>query len=73
MAFYKDESLVTLQFTTQSQHSLKLQYIRRLRNALMDKGIPVKKVVHVGVRNEEWNQLQFDLAEGMVGNRRMRI
>eukprot|EP00980_Cylindrotheca_fusiformis_P004553 scaffold970_cov65-Cylindrotheca_fusiformis.AAC.2 len=53
VAFFKNNTLMTLQFTLASSHSLKLQYIRDLKNAIEKKnccsGTTVGSVIHVGV------------------------
>jgi hypothetical protein len=49
VAFYKEETLFTLHFTISSEHSLKPRFIRKLRHALVEKGVVVNGVVHLGV------------------------
>lgn len=58
VAFYIDTTLVTVQFTLQEEHSLKPNYIRGLRKALMDKSMAVDKSVHIGVRKNDWEEFQ---------------
>ena len=52
-------TLITVQFTVSEKHSLKPQYIRQLRQALLDKKETVNKVLHVGVREVDWQELEF--------------
>eukprot|EP00980_Cylindrotheca_fusiformis_P015515 scaffold4410_cov78-Cylindrotheca_fusiformis.AAC.6 len=50
VAFFKNDTLMTLQFTLARSHSLKLQYIRDLKNAIENcSGTSVGSVIHVGV------------------------
>ena len=58
VAFYQHKTLVTFQFTISKQHSLKPMYIRRLRDALLKKGVSVDRVVHVCVTPKE-QEFQF--------------
>ena len=46
VALYKRGTLATLQFTVSSSHSLKLQYLSRLRSALKRQSHPVDTVAH---------------------------
>jgi len=66
-AFLQNSTLVTLQFTVSEKHSFKPKYIRRLRDALQEKGVVVDNCVHVGVA--EVNNFQFDLDTAGVGRR----
>jgi hypothetical protein len=59
VAFFMNATLVTVQFTVSEKHSLKPQYIRQLRQALLDKKETVNKVLHVGVREVDWQELEF--------------
>jgi len=43
---YYNEMLITLQFTVSNKHSLKLEYVKKLRAVLMENGLTVKQVVH---------------------------
>jgi hypothetical protein len=52
VAFYQENTLVTIQFTVAKKHSLKPMYIRLLRDALLGRKISVDRVVHVGVTEE---------------------
>lgn len=61
VAFYVGTKLVTLQFTN---HSLKLQYVTSLRNALVAKGKTVSQVVHIAVVESDVQQFRFKTAEG---------
>ena len=67
VAFYIDATLITVQFTVQEKHSLKPNYIRRLRKALKDKNVVVDKVVHIGVRENNWKEFQFTQTTAGVG------
>ena len=51
VAFFKDSTLLTLQFTVAGDHSLKIQFIRALRDAIESSpgGLEVKTCIHVGV------------------------
>ena len=47
MALFFNGQLVTLQFTTAANHSLKLEYVSQLRSALLQHGLdPAGKVLH---------------------------
>lgn len=59
VAFFMNATLITVQFTVSEKHSLKPQYIRQLRQALLDKKETVNKVLHVGVREVDWQELEF--------------
>lgn len=67
VAFYIETTLITVQFTLQEKHSLKPNYIRRLRKALMDENMVVDRVVHIGVRENAWEKLQFTPSTAGVG------
>jgi hypothetical protein len=55
VAHYDDATLVALQFATAATHSLKFVCIRRLRKALLDLGLTLTRIVHVGVRKgDDW-------------------
>lgn len=60
VAFYKDGILITLQFTEQEKHSLKVQYVRKLRDAIKTAGLRLDKCVHISVREKDWTRLRFD-------------
>ena len=64
VAFCKDGILITLQFTEQEKHSLKLQYVRKLRDAITTAGLRLDKYVHIGVREKDWTRLRFDEPSG---------
>jgi hypothetical protein len=64
VAFYQKGTLITLQFTVSEKHSLKLVYVRKLRAALEQMGVSLNKCVHVGVREKDWTEFQFEEAEG---------
>ena len=59
VAFFMNATLITVQFTVSEKHSLKPQYIRQLRQALLDKKETVNKVLHVGVKEVDWQELEF--------------
>ena len=61
-AFLQDSTLVTLQFTVSEDHSFKPNYIRRLRDALLDKNVVIGKFVHVGVADAEGFKFDVDMA-----------
>ena len=67
IGFYANATLITAQFILQAKHTLELNCIRRLRKALVKKDIPVTKVVHVGVRESNWEVFQFDNATDGTG------
>mmetsp|Transcript_29506 Transcript_29506/g.43525 ORF Transcript_29506/g.43525 Transcript_29506/m.43525 type:complete len:97 (-) Transcript_29506:95-385(-) len=55
-------ALVTVQFTIQNTHSLKPNYIRKLREAIISKGVTVDRVVHVGIKNDDlWTEFEFKI------------
>ena len=56
-SFYANATLITAQFIV----PLKLNCIRRLRKTLVEKDIPVTKVVHVGVREINLTVKSFNL------------
>ena len=59
VAFYVENTLITVQFTLQKSHSLKPYYIRKLRDALEEKGLLLQNCVHVGMREKDWNDMTF--------------
>jgi hypothetical protein len=59
---FEEGTLVTIQFTISSEHSLKLAYVTALRKALKDSDRSVQRVVHIGVRDE--GLLDFKLPTG---------
>ena len=64
-AFYFGKTLVTLQFTVADNHSLKLEHLRLLRNALVQKRVKFNRIVHLGiVKKEMASQFEFDRATG---------
>jgi hypothetical protein len=65
VAFYEKKTLLTLQFTTQQKHSLKLQFVRHLRQKLQENGMQCDKVFHIGIRDTDWDKLVFGSAEGI--------
>ena len=62
VALYSKPVLVTLQFTVSKTHSLKLEYVRELREAFSSRGIKVETVAHIGI-NED-GQLHWKSATG---------
>ena len=71
VALYQHKTLVTIQFTVAEEHSLKPNFIRRLRDQLMKQNIQVERVVHVGVR--DGTEFKFKLetvGTGRQGNAR---
>jgi hypothetical protein len=64
VALYNNGTLVTLQFTRQDDHSLKLQFISQLRKAIKDTGKEVERVVHIGVVEGDVSTFRFKAAEG---------
>jgi hypothetical protein len=69
VAFYKETTLYTLQFTVSKEHSLKPKYIRMLRDALLKKGAVVEAAVHVGVGKAEGFQFKVETSgTGRQGN-----
>ena len=62
VALYSKPVLVTLQFTVSETHSLKLEYVRELREAFSSRGINVETVAHIGI-NED-GQLHWKSATG---------
>ena len=49
VAFYSNKTLITIQFTVADEHSLKLEYIKELRSALLANNKEVSTIVHVGI------------------------
>ncbi len=49
VAFYVDETIVTLQFADKDSRTLKVQYLNPLRAAILEKGADVHRMVHVVV------------------------
>ena len=63
-AIYSNRTLVTVQFTTSSKHSVKFQYIRELKKACeLEKGLKVDTIFHIGVNNEG-NKICWDPKSG---------
>jgi len=59
-------TLITVQFIVSKKHTLKPNYIRKLWEAL-DKNVTVREVVHVGVRENDWEDLNIILSAVGVG------
>lgn len=59
VACFMNKTLITVQFTVSGKRSLKPQYIRQLCQALLDKKETVDQVLHVGVREGQWLELEF--------------
>jgi hypothetical protein len=67
VAFYFNAALITVQFTLQESHSLKLQFVRKLWDALKKENLPLHNCVHVGVREKQWTALQFQSDKSGTG------
>ena len=52
IAFYVKDVLVIVQFTVSSKHSLKTAFIRLLKSALENKGMAVKKITHIAIKQQ---------------------
>ena len=61
-ADYQDTTLITLQFTVSEEHTLKPAYIRKLRDALVEKGANTDNFVHIGVSTTDSFQFEVDTA-----------
>lgn len=64
VAYYSDNTLITIQFTISQTHSLKLQYLKILRDALNTVKAKVTTVVHVAVVKTDVEQFKFDYPQG---------
>jgi hypothetical protein len=66
MAYFVDETLVTLQFTKRRSHSLKIGFIGLLKNALENMGKTVRTFYHVGIVQDPADaaSFKFDGADG---------
>ena len=63
-ALFHDGQLLTLQFTVSLKHSLKMNFIRDLKESLKATGKDVKKLGHIAiVKGEDANQFTFDEPE----------
>jgi len=75
VAFFKGNTLLTLQFTVSGAHSLKLQYIEALKDEIERKRFEVETFIHVGVVGGDdanaFNEFRFQDAEG--GGRSKRV
>ena len=60
VALYSNRTLITIQFTLQAVHSLKPQFVRKLRDALLKENFSVDRCVHIGMREDLWDELQFN-------------
>ena len=61
-AYYQDTTLITLQFTVSEEHTLKPAYIRKLRDAMVEKGANIDNFVHVSVSKANGFQFEVDTA-----------
>jgi hypothetical protein len=68
VAFYDRETLFTIQFTVSKKHDLKPNFIRKLRDALAEKGVTVVNCIHVAVGEAEG--FKFDVKEEGTGRQR---
>lgn len=66
VALYVDSTLFTFQVTMAKSHSLLLNYVTDVRNTLLDEGVVVNRVVHVGiVQKSKVQSFRFADAMGM--------
>lgn len=70
IAYCQEKTLVTIQFTVSEEHSLKPNFIRKLREALIEHGVMVDRCLHVGVSDTEDNNFQFKLETSGTGRQR---
>ena len=68
LAFYWNEILVTLQFTISAEHSLKLEHVKHLRDALLASGNLVDSVIHIGIVPDGQDPLKFKTPTGTGSN-----
>jgi hypothetical protein len=67
VALYFGTTLVTLQFTLSERHSLELEYLTSIRNALLRKGLQVTRMAHLTVLEKDMlGRFNFDKATGAV-------
>jgi hypothetical protein len=64
VAFYSNRTLVTIQFTVVEEDSLKLEYVKKLRDALRSKNKTMETVVHVVVVDGSFNYFKFKPPSG---------
>lgn len=70
VAFYKSRTLLTLQFAVSADHSLKLQYIKALKEALeVHSSLAVETCIHVGVVGPAANFTNFKFKSPEGGGR----
>lgn len=62
VAIYCKGTLATVQFTFSDIHSLKLEYVRQLRDELQHHDHSVREVVHIGINNA--GELRWKAATG---------
>jgi hypothetical protein len=65
VAYYDSRTLFTIQFTVSKKHDLKPIFIRKLRDALAEKGVTVDNCIHVAVGGAE--DFQFEVKEESTG------
>jgi hypothetical protein len=51
----------------QESHSLKLHFVRKLRDVLVHMGVSVDRCVHIGMREKDWEKLQFQRVKSGTG------
>jgi hypothetical protein len=64
VALYENRTLVTFQFTLSKRHSVKLKYLQMLADSLNRLNVNVQRHVHIGLRERDWEQFEFDPPEG---------
>ena len=72
VAFFKSKTLLTLQFTVSADHSLKLQYIKALKEAIevhSSGSLAVETCIHVGVVGAAANFTKFKFKSPEGGGR----
>ena len=63
VAFYVSSSLMTMNFTISNTHSLKIDPLRDLMDALVDAGKEVSKVTHIAVVEDKRKSKSFSFQE----------
>eukprot|EP00980_Cylindrotheca_fusiformis_P021564 scaffold8412_cov155-Cylindrotheca_fusiformis.AAC.1 len=68
-AFFKKGTLMTLQFTVAAEHTLKVQFIKDLRNAIEENSsVSVNNFIHIGVvggNDDVLREFMFQTPEGL--------
>ncbi len=64
-AFYFECTLVTVQITKQQNQSLGLQFVRKLRESLLQKQVVIDRFVHLGVVQGDADRFRFAAAQGI--------